>query len=128
MSYPGRTSDGHRAVGCLSEQLHRLVEQAAPLDSRRLANHGLAQGLCAGWRQPDGIQSAFRTKSLENLRQSAPEPGCTRNHSSPSGRVVLHTCSNPVERDYRRLDVVAGPECFTRSSIPSAAARNEILA
>ena len=38
-----RSGDGHRAAGCLPEQLHRVVEPAAPLDSRRLANHRLAE-------------------------------------------------------------------------------------
>ena len=48
---PRRARDGHRAAGCLSEQLHRVVESAAPLDSRRLANHRLAEAARAGGRR-----------------------------------------------------------------------------
>ncbi len=82
---------------------------------------------CPG-RRSDGTQSAFRFQPLEDLRQSAPESGATSDHSPPPGRLVFHACSDPVERDHRGSDVVAGSKCFPRPIVPSAAARNEILA
>src|SRR3982751_6434514 len=105
-----------------------MVEPAAPLDSRRLANHRLAQALRAGGRQQDGTQSAFCLQSLEDLRQPATQSGSSSNHSSPFNRLVLHTYSDSVERNRRGPAVVAGPECFTRCIVPSATSRNEILA
>ncbi len=79
-------------------------------------------------RRSDGTQSAFRFQPLEDLRQSAPESGATGDRGRPPGGLVFHACSDALERNHRRSDVVAGPECFPGTIIPSATARNEILA
>ena len=78
-----------------------------------------------GRMEPNPLSVFNRWKIFDNLRRSLVPPAiialllvgwfCT-------------ACSDAVERDHRGSDVLAGSECFPRSIVPSAAARNEILA
>ena len=75
--------------------------------------------------EPNPLSISNRWKIFDNLRRSLVPPAMVG--PSPGG-LVSHPGADAVERHHRRRDVVVSPEFSPCAFVPSAAARDEILA